>query len=130
MDHLMVFDEKEKRKLGFISFLPAICFFITLVYYVILLLPLSRSGVPNTSAAVTSHNYGTLLFMLAISAITSASVLIYDLVLLARLKNMNGAEKVIWILILATFVPLCFIAFWYFVINKEPKYVGIHPDIV
>jgi amino acid permease len=130
MDHLMVFDEKEKKRIGTISFIPAVCFFIALLYYLILIVPIDRADIPNTVAGVTAHHYSTLFAMLAVSAIVSAGVLIYNLVMLARVKNMNAPEKLIWVLILATFVPLSFIAFWYFVVRKEPKYVGIHPDIV
>jgi hypothetical protein len=131
MDHVMVFDEKEKKKIGLIALLPNICFFLTLVYYLILIMPLARGHVlPASIVALTHANYTTLFFMLAISAIVSACVLIYELVLLARVKNMNGAAKGVWVVFMATFVPISLLAFWYFVIRKEPKYVGVHHDII
>lgn len=131
MDHVMVFDEKEKRKIGMLALLPNICFFLTLVYYLVLIMPLTRGYViPASIVQLTHANYTTLFFMLAISGVVSACVLIYELVILARVKNMNGSAKALWIVFMATFVPISLLAFWYFVIRKEPKYVGTHPDIV
>lgn len=132
MDHLIVFDEKEKKKIGIISLIPNIAFFICLLYYLFQVIPVASSDVlpPASVVATTAAHYDTLFWMLAISAVIAAGVLIYELVMLTRLKNMNGAEKLVWVLILATFVPVSFLAFWYFVIKKEPKYVGMYPDII
>lgn len=126
----MVFDEKEKKKIGIISFIPAICFFICLVYYLILLIPaLQPHDVNNLAVGITNQNYGTLFAMLAVSGVVSAGVLIYFIVLLAKLKNMNGPNKLLWIVVMATFVPVSFPFFWLYEIKREPRYVGVHPDM-
>ena len=126
----MVFDEKAKKKIGIICFIPAISFFITFVYYLILIWPIAHGyAEPSSVVGITARNYDTLLAMLAISSILAAGVLIYCLVILARLKNMNAPSKLIWIILLSTFAPVAAVLFWYFLIKREPKHVPIHPDI-
>lgn len=129
MDNLMVFDEQAKRRIGIINFLPAIAFLSALIYYLFLLSPTFGRHEPGAASGITVENYGTLFAMLAVAGILSAGILIYNLVLLAKVKNMNAQDKIIWILLLATFVPIAFILFWAFVVRKEPKYVGTYPDI-
>jgi hypothetical protein len=130
MDNLMVFDDKQKKKIGIVSLIPNIALFICLVYYLFLIVPVAGFHTPPASAVGVTHaHYDTLFVMLAIYAIIAAGVLIYNLVMLARMKNMNAAEKAVWVLLLVGFVPLSFLVFWYFVVKKEPRYVGAYPDI-
>ncbi len=130
MDKLMVFDEKMKTRMGFICFLPVLCFAASFIYFAILLLPLTH-GHPAVSSAVgiTSRNYDTLLIMLAASCIITAPVFIYCLVLLARMKHMNAASKLLWMVFLCVMAPIASALFWIFHVKDMPKFVGIHPDI-
>lgn len=126
----MVFDEKEKKKLAVMAFLPGVCFLITLIVYIIMMVPAIKAHETNFLAVgITSANYSILFAMLAISAVVSASVLIYFLVILARIKNLNATTKCLWVVILAALVPLSFLLFYNFVIKNEPRYVGIHTNI-
>jgi hypothetical protein len=130
MDNLMVLDDKTKTKIGIISFIPATCFFLCLVYYLIILVPAFQPhDTLYLAEEITSRHYDMLFGMLAASAVVSASVLVYFLVLLARMKNLNAGIKLIWVIVLATFVPMAFIFFWLLLIKRGPRYVGIHPDI-
>ena len=130
MDNLFVFDDSAKKKIGAICFAPAIAFLITFVYYVFLLLPLSQGSVePGQVVGITSQNYDTIFVMLAISAIIATASLIYCIVLIAKVRNMPAQAKLMWILILCTFVPITTILFWAMVIRKEPKFVAIYPDM-
>ena len=131
MDNMMVLDEKEKRRIGMICFIPLFCFIICFIYYLILLIPLTQGHpAPSTAVSVIVQNYNTLFFMLAASAIITAPIFIYCLVLLARMKHMNGASKVIWIVFLSACAPIASVLFWYFIIKKEHhKYIPMHPDM-
>lgn len=130
MDNLMVFDEKEKRKLAIMAYMPGVLFLITLIVYIIMMVPaMQRHDINYLAVAITRANYSVLFAMLAVSAIVSACVLIYFLVILARIRNLNATTKVLWVVILAALVPLSFLLFYNFVIKKEPRYVGIFPDI-
>ncbi|MCD6011240.1 MAG: hypothetical protein K0Q79_1102 [Flavipsychrobacter sp.] len=130
MDKLMVLDTKTKNRMGIICFIPVMCFFLCFVYYLSLIIPNTGGNFPAYSLeTVTSQNYDTLFFMLAASAIITAPVFIYCLVVLARMKNMNSAIKLEWIIFLSVMAPIASALFWLFIIKDAPKYVGVHPDI-
>lgn len=131
MDKLMIFDDKEKRRLMLINFLPMLLFLCSLVYYLAAISPVfSGYGTePESVMTYTSQHYDTMLTMLAVFAVTAAAVLIYNIVMLARVKNLNSAHKVMWVVLLATFVPLSFILFWTFIINREPEFVPVFSSI-
>ncbi len=96
----------------------------------ILLLPLADGNhVPGAVVGITSSNYDTLLIMLATAAIITAPIFIYCLVLLARFKHMNEADKVLWILFVSVLAPVASALFWAFIIKKAPKHVPVHPSI-
>ena len=126
----MVFDDKTKTRMGIICFIPIVAFLICFVYYLILLMPLTDGqSIPGGAIGITSRNYDTLLLMLATSAIITAPIFIYCLVIIARFKHMNSADKVIWIVFLSILAPVASAFFWAFIILRMPKYVPIHPDI-
>ncbi len=130
MENLMVFDEKAKTRIGIICFIPIAAFFACFVYYLTLLVPLSE-GHHQAAAVVgiTSQNYDTMLVMLAAAATITAPIFIYCLVLLARFKHMNSADKLVWIVFLSVLAPVASALFWLFIIKRVPKYVPTHPDI-
>jgi len=126
----MVFDDKTKARMGIICFVPILCFFLCFIYYLMLILPLtSGHQVPGAIISITSRNYDTLLIMLATSAIITAPVFIYCLVILARLKNMNSAQKLEWIIFLSVLAPIASALFWIFHIKNARRMEPIHPDI-
>ncbi len=130
MEKLMILDDKAKMRLGLICFLPVVCFGLCLLYFLMLVLPLTQ-GHPQASSvvAITSHNYDTLFVMLASSAIITTPVFIYCLVLLARMKTLNSGKKLMWFVFLCVMAPIASVLFWIFHIMDSEKYVPIHPDI-
>ena len=130
MDKLLVFDDSAKKKIGMICFAPAIAFFITLVYYIAILVPAGYSLLqPGALVGVTRQYYDTMLIMIAASALIATYSLIYCIVLIARVRNMSSFEKLLWIVELCIFVPVTVIIFWAAVVRKEPKYVSSYVDI-
>jgi len=130
MDNVLVFDDKAKKRIGMICFTPIICFLLTLLYYIFLLLPMADGHtLPGQVVGITNQNYDTILVLLAISAIIATCVLIYCIVLVAKVKNMSSHDKLKWILILCIFVPITTIVFWAVIIRNEPKFVHTYPDI-
>ena len=126
----MVFDDKTKARLGILCFIPLACFFICFVYYLALILPLTHGNpVPASIVGITSDHYTTLFIMLAASAIITAPIFIYCLVLLARFKHMNSAIKLQWILFLSVLAPIASAFFWAFHIKGARKYISVYPDI-
>lgn len=130
MAELLHMDEKRKRGIGILCSVPAFSFFITLVYYLVILSPLLH-GHPQPASAVgiTSAHYTILFIMLAASSVISACVLIFCVVHVARLQSLNTAKKMIWILMLVITVPMSFLLFWYFLIRHEPEWTAINKDI-
>lgn len=126
----MVFDDRTKTRMGIICFIPFLCFFLCFVYYLMLILPLtSGHPAPGMILNITSKNYDTLFVMLATSATITAPVFIYCLVILARIKTMNSAQKLEWIIFLSILAPIASALFWVFYIKDAKKQVPIHPDI-
>ncbi len=130
MDKLMVLDEKEKRRMGVICFIPVLCFLLAFIYWLAVVLPLTQGHQePSSIVGVTSRNYDVFLFILAAAAIITAPVFIYCLVVLARMKNLNEAHKLMWIVFLSVMAPIASAFFWVFLIKDSPRHVGIYPDI-
>ena len=130
MKDVMVLDQKTKRNIGIICGTPLTLFTLILIYWLALVSPLmDGNAAPGMLGAVTSQNYGALVAMLAIGGTISAGVLIYCLVLLARLRNLNSAEKLLWLLFLCTFVPVACFLFWMLLIRKEPYNVPVYPNM-
>jgi hypothetical protein len=130
MDKLMVLDDKAKTRIGIICFIPVVCFVLCLLYYFVLIMPLTEGNpAVNSVVSITKEHYDTLLIMLASSAIITTPVFIYCLVLLARMKTLNEAQKLKWIIFLCVIAPVASAFFWVFLIKDSSKYVPIHPDI-
>ena len=120
---------KFKKTMGMICFIPAIAFFITLVYYLLLLYPLTQGHPePKSAVGITSSHYDTLFVLLAVSSTISAAILIYCTVHLVRIKTLNTPQKMIWMLLLLA-VPVSFILFWYFQVRKEPDNMPMYSGI-
>ncbi|MCW3123438.1 MAG: hypothetical protein JWQ38_2930 [Flavipsychrobacter sp.] len=116
--------------MGVICALPAFLFFICVVYYLFLLLPIARSPHPIYSIeGITSHHYDTLFIMLAVYACAGAAVLIYCMVHLLKIKTLNTQTKMLWVLVLVTFMPLSPVLFWIFQVKKEPRKMPVYTDI-
>ena len=129
MEKVLIVDDRLKKRIGIICFIPAVCFFISLVYYFILLFPLTHGHPqPESEIGITSLHYNTLFLLLAISASVSAAVLLYCIVYMARIKSINTPTKMIWMLLLLI-VPVSFILFWNFIVRREPKEEPVYPNI-
>ncbi len=127
MEKVMEFDDRRKTRLGFLCFTPILCFLACFVYYIILVS--SRANIPAADVGVLSQNYDTLFIMLASSAIITAPIFIYCLVLLTRMKTLNGATKLEWIIFLSVMAPVASAFFWLFLIKGAPRFIPSHPSI-
>ena len=119
----LIMDDRTKKNMGILSFLPIISFAISFVYYLVILMPVLGRNEFNDHIALNMHtimHYSTMFTLLAISGIIGAIVFIYFLVHIARIKNMNSATKLEWILFMSVLVPVALPLFWYFEIRQEP----------
>ncbi len=125
----MIFDGKEKNKMALVNFLPATILLLITSFYVFTVVPLGPQSKPKIIMNNTLAHYDTLLVMMIVFAIAAAIVLLYDIVLLAKFRNMDSGQKLKWILVLCAFVPLSFPLFWYFVIRREPRVVPVYANM-
>ena len=126
---IMTIDEKFKRRMHAICYLPAVAFLPPLVYFTFLMLPLLHGHPePKSAVAITSLHYNTMFLLLAVASTISAAVLIYCIVHLVRIRTLNTAQKMIWVLFLLI-VPISFIIFWHVQINHEPRNMPINSNI-
>ena len=130
MENVMIFDDKAKMRIGIICFLPVVCFLISFLYYLLLIIPLTHGNpVPGSIVSITRANYDTLFIMLAASALITAPVFIYCIVLLTRFKHLNAATKILWIISLSVIAPVSSLFFWIFLIKDAAKYIPTHSSI-
>jgi len=130
MQDIMIMDERAKMRIGIICFLPLIAFSISFIYYMVLLFPLTQGHPqPKSAVGITSHNFGTMFILLAASSTISLLVLLYCLVHLVKIKTLNTAVKMQWVLLLVCAEPFSFIFFWLFQVRKEQQNTPVYPDI-
>jgi len=132
MEDHMIMDEKTKRNMCILSLLPVFAWAVVLFYYLFALTPLIKGRMIEAHeriVTITYNNYDMMFMLSAIAAVISAIVLIYFIIHLARIKTINGATKAIWILVLATLVPICFPLFWYIEIRNERRDMPVHHNI-
>ena len=130
MEQIMVFDEKMKTRTGIICLIPIVCFTFCLAYYLTLVFaPSPEAYSPLNILGVTSRNYGNMFMILAISSVITASVLIYCMVILTRLKGINSATKTIWIIFLSIAAPIAIAAFWLIIIRQASKVMPVYNSI-
>jgi membrane protein DedA with SNARE-associated domain len=125
-------DHTAKRNMCVLAWMPAIAWGIVLIYYLFTLGPvISAAQTEDHKALVTltADHYNTLFLMGAIAAVISAFVLIYFVVHIARVRTLNGATKMMWILILAALMPISLLLFYYLEIRNERRNLPVHPDI-
>lgn len=132
MDTIMRMDDKKKRAWGFISFLPLLTFTVFAIYFAAICIPLMKAGLfqdHELVATVMNSHYTTLFILLAIAFVTGASVLIYFMVHLARIRDMDAGDKLRWMIFMFILGGIAFPIFWYKEIRNEPEYLPIYPDI-
>ncbi|MBA3830183.1 MAG: hypothetical protein H0X33_14685 [Taibaiella sp.] len=132
METNMIMDEKMKRNFGILAFIPVVAWGITLLYYLYTLMPLIQARRVHDGiamATITAHNYTTMFYLIATSAIISAIVLITFFVHLTKLRNINSGTKLMWALILAALVPFSFVMFWFLHIRNEERETPVYDSI-
>ncbi|MBS1781359.1 MAG: hypothetical protein JST70_18675 [Bacteroidetes bacterium] len=125
--------ENTTKKYGkALSFLPLISYLLWTVYYTIVA---SKSNGPSISfdhmnvMSNMMHNYTGLFITLALASILTATILIYFIVHIARLKDMMPEYKIGWIVFMTFAAPIAFIVFWYTELKNEPSEINVYPDI-
>lgn len=125
-------DHKAKRRFGLLCLIPNLCFLIVALYYLYILWPVIRvEGLTNHLAlsTITAAQYDTLFWMMAVSAVISAIVLIYCIVHVTKVKHLLSGTKILWIILLSALIPVSFLLFYFLEVRREPKYLETYADI-
>lgn len=125
--------ENTTKKYGkTLSFLPLICFTLWSTYFFITthgkVVVSSINEHANWVAAVVS-NHNSLLVLLVLTFIITATILIYFTVHIARIKNMGPHQKLGWLVFMVCFGAFSFPVFWYRELRNEPKNIDVYPSI-
>ncbi len=132
MDTVIIMNDGLKQKMGILSFIPLLAFTLCFIYYLFAIKPVIAANDAGDHIGLTTQtslHYNTIFILLAISGIIAATVLIYFIVHLARVKQISSAKKVQWIIFLTAFVPIALPIFWYYEISKEPARLVVYPNI-
>ena len=125
----MLMDKNKKRNMGIFSFVPLALLLITLVYEDSLLNGLFSTFYHHDANSVIAAHYNTLVWLYSFTAIATIAMMLYFIVQIASIKNMNSAAKIAWIAILALLIPVSFPLFWYLQIRKETLHLETKADI-
>lgn len=121
--------KQKKRNLGILSILPMVVFIATFIYESQMMGKLLLVGDHHSAMTIISEYYATLAFRYGIASLLTVAVLLYFMYHVARLKTMRSSAKILWIVVLAAFMPVSFPLFWFMEINKEPKILDTKEDI-
>jgi hypothetical protein len=77
----------------------------------------------------TIENYASVFAMVVLITTITATIHIYFIIHLARLKDMEALEKIGWIVFMTFMAPIAFIVFWYAELRNEPDNIRVHQSI-
>lgn len=115
-----------------LSFLPLVAFTGWTIYFLYInRVQLHNETFQDHEGVVTTMlaHYDSLLLFLVIAVVLSATVLLYFVLHLARLRSMNSGTKITWIVFMVLFGAFAFPVFWYQELRKEPNEIDVYPDI-
>ncbi len=126
---MIYMDTTKKKNIGIISFVPILAFILTFVYEYREVGRLLAVGDHHAVMDEICGCYNNLLLMYTIAVVLTLAVLLYFIIHIAKIKSISAGNKIIWIVVLAAFMPLSFPIFWYMQIKTEPEMVDTKEDI-
>ena len=125
--------ENTTKKYGkALCFTPVVCYLLWVAYCLYINRHLM---VPNHLSdhvgmvTNTIQNYGSVFAGVVLATIVTATILIYFIVHLARLRDMEAQEKIGWIVFMTFLAPIAFIVFWYAELRNEPDNIRVYQSI-
>lgn len=127
-----IMDERKKRLLGIACWAPLIVWILVFGYHLLLFRPqIARLNLESHIDMQTemAGRFDTLMILYGIAGAITLAVLLLLIVHILKIKNMTMGTKAVWCVVLATFEPIGFVAFWFKVINKEPRQLEVNRTI-
>lgn len=116
--------DAQKRTMSIISWIPLLAFTIGTIYFMYVngrLVDNKQFEQHDKVVLFAFRNYDQLLTLGAIAGTIGLAVMLYFIVHLARLKNVNDAMKIGWIMFMVFFGAFSFPIFYNRVIKREPE---------
>lgn len=116
--------DAQKRTMGIISWIPLLAFTIGTVYFMYvngMLVEGKHFEQHDKVVLFAFRNYDQLLALGAVAGTISLAVMLYYIVHLAKLKNLNDGMKIGWIMFMVFFGAFSFPVFYNSVIKREPE---------
>lgn len=108
--------DATRKRIGLLCFLPLALFTAWgIVYSFIIRDQIEKQDMHDHVELVgrTFRAYGPLFLLLALACIVSAIVLIRLMLHILRQRNLNNAQKLLWIMFLVAFGAFAFPIYWY-----------------
>lgn len=126
---MIYMDATKKKNIGIISFVPILAFILTFIYEYREVGRLLAVGDHHAVMNEICGCYNNLVLMYGIAVVLTLAVLLYFIIHVARIKSINAANKILWIVVLTAFMPVSFPIFWYLQIKTEPEMVDTKDDM-
>lgn len=125
--------ENTTKKYGkALCFTPLASYTLWFVYYLMVnknvIVP-NHMGDHLQMMANTLAHYPALFTGLALCSIWTTTVLVYLIIHIARLKEMDTQTKIGWIVFMGFLAPFAFIVLWYTELKKEPDNIKVYHSI-
>lgn len=124
--------DAQKRTMGLISWIPLLAFTIGTIYFMYVngrLIDNKMFHKGDQVVLFAFRNYDQLLLLGAVAGTISLAVMLYFIVHLAKLKNVNDGMKIGWIMFMVFFGAFSFPIFYNRVIKNEPEDQPMHNSL-
>ncbi len=125
-------DSSEKKIVGAFSFLPILSWLATIVYFLFInrnLISTKTFQDHDRVVANIINNFLPFTIILSFAELITGVMIIYYVVHIARLKEIEAFNKLLLIVFLIFTGPIAVLVLWYNMLNKEAKDVPMYPAI-
>lgn len=126
---MIYMDATKKKNIGILSFVPILAFIVTFIYEYREVGRLLAVGDHHAVMDEICGCYNNLVLMYSVAVVLTLAVLLYFIIHIAKVKAITSGNKILWIVVLAAFMPVSFPIFWYLQIKTEPEMVDTKEDM-
>lgn len=125
-------DSSEKKIVRAFSFLPMLSWLATVVYFLFINRDLISSKTFQDHDKVVANiinNFLPFTIILSFAELITGVMIIYYVIHIARLKELEAFNKLLLIIFLVFTGPIAVLVLWSNILNKETKDVPMYPAI-
>ena len=125
-------ENTEKKIVGVFSLLPILTWAATVVYFLIINKDLiSAQAFQDHNTVVTNiiQHFLPFTILLSFAELITGLMIIYYVVHIAKLKNIEAFNKLLLIIFLVFTGPIAVLVIWMTIVSKESLNEAMHPDL-